>query len=366
MPRKKNTEITENATPNTPIETKTDVILTEPIISDTQTDTQTAEKLPQIIPVEPQITTKPTGIEWNYESVQSYLNQITEKYQNLVVTDENFDDMTKTKSEIVHLRTSLQKFEVQGKRILKQPTTDFTNECAKLYKIISGVENPLEEQLQVFEDKRVAQVSADINGEFTKKAEAAGIREEFTKEFQIVDKWLNKTAKWGDTVVAIDQEVARILTVQKESDDAIARHAERREFAGLYIEKANMQYNLKSPLDPAVEITDELLDMTVTEIKAKIFETAEERHNIELAAMKHADVPPAMEPPEIPVINPAVMDITMPSMPPINEYSAPPTNAPMDYKDMVITMHRVNMADYDRICMALDTLAYRYDVELKG
>ena len=46
---------------------------------------------------------------------------------------------------------------------------------------------------------------------------------------------------WGN-----DQEVARILSIQKESDDAIARHAERREFAGLYIEKANMQYNLKS------------------------------------------------------------------------------------------------------------------------
>lgn len=111
-----------------------------------------------------------------------------------------------------------------------------------------------------------------------------------------------------------------------------------------------------------MEITDELLDMTVTEIKTAIFSAAEERHTIEMAAVENQKVVS----PEPPIINSPTPGIPMPSMPPISEYSAPSTTNPADYKDMVITMHRVNMADYDRICMALDTLAYRYDVELRG
>lgn len=81
----------------------------------------TEAKVTDIQIIEPQILSADLNVTTNFEEVKQNLKAITEKYKGLVVTDQNQKDMEKTLREVVSLRTSIQKFEVNGKRQLRRP-----------------------------------------------------------------------------------------------------------------------------------------------------------------------------------------------------------------------------------------------------
>lgn len=129
--------------------------------------------------VEPQILSADLNVTTNFEDVKNNLQAITEKYKGLVVTDQNQKDMEKTLREVVSLRTSIQKFEVNGKRKLRRPMDQFADACKELLKIVNEAERPLREQLDAYEAKRQEGVTKVILHKYEEMAFDAGIREEF-------------------------------------------------------------------------------------------------------------------------------------------------------------------------------------------
>lgn len=305
--------------------------------------------LPALTPVEPQLLSFDAALQWNYTDIEEYLKAVTERYRNLVVTDENAEDMGKVKREVVSLRTHLQKFERATKTKLKKPVDEFTLQCRDLYQIIAAVEEPLNAQLQIYEDRRIADVKAQIQREMAAKAQALGVREAYLEQVVWNPKWTNKTAKWPETVVEIDHELVRLKAVQQADDDREQLRRDRQEMARMYVEQANAFYGLRSPLQTAEILTDTLLSQGLADMKAAIFKAAEDRKSIEDAAVQHS-APPV--PP-------------LPPLPPLPKAEPPTENVSEDYKDMIITIHHVHMGDYDRVCAALDQLSYPYDVALR-
>ena len=304
--------------------------------------------LPALVPVEPKLLSFDAALQWNYADIEEYLKAVTERYRNLVVTDENVEDMGKVKREVVSLRTHLQKFERATKTKLKKPVDDFTMQCRDLYQIIAAVEEPLNAQLQIYEDRRIADVKAQIQREIAAKAQALGVRDAYLEQVVCNSKWTNKTAKWSETVVEIDHELVRLKAVQQADDDREQLRRDRQEMARMYVEQANASYGLRSPLQAEEILTDAVLSQGLADMKAVIFKTAEDRKAIENTAVQQA-APPV--PP-------------LPPLPPLPK-SDPPAEHTEDYKDMIITIHHVHMGDYDRVCAALDQLSYPYDVALR-
>ena len=304
--------------------------------------------LPVLVPVEPKLLSFDAALKWNYTDIEEYLKAVTERYRNLVVTDENVEDMGKVKREVVSLRTHLQKFERATKTKLKKPVDDFTMQCRDLYQIIAAVEEPLNVQLQIYEDRRVAGVKAQIQREIAAKAQAIGVRKTYIEQVVWNPKWTNKTAKWSETVVEIDHELVRLKAVQQADDDREQLRRDRQEMARMYVEQANASYGLRSPLQAEEILTDSLLSQGLADMKAAIFKAAEDRKAIEDTAVQQA-APPV--PP-------------LPPLPPLPK-AEPSAEHTDDYKDMIITIHHVHMGDYDRVCAALDQLSYPYDVVLR-
>lgn len=304
--------------------------------------------LPVLVPVEPKLLSFDAALKWNYTDIEEYLKAVTERYRNLVVTDENAEDMGKVKREVVSLRTHLQKFERATKTKLKKPVDDFTMQCRDLYQIIAAVEEPLNVQLQIYEDRRIAGVKAQIQREIAAKAQAIGVRKTYIEQVVWNPKWTNKTGKWSETVVEIDHELVRLKAVQQADDDREQLRRDRQEMARMYVEQANASYGLRSPLQAEEILTDSLLSQGLADMKAAIFKAAEDRKAIEDTAVQQA-APPV--PP-------------LPPLPPLPK-AEPSAEHTDDYKDMIITIHHVHMGDYDRVCAALDQLSYPYDVVLR-
>lgn len=254
--------------------------------------------------VEPQILSADLNVTTNFEDVKNNLQAITEKYKGLVVTDQNQKDMEKTLREVVSLRTSIQKFEVNGKRKLRKPVDQFAEACKELLKIVNEAERPLREQLDAYEARRQEGVTKVILHKYEEMALDAGIREEF-RSCDILSKWMNKTAKLKDIYEDISRLVSEQATAQKQHDDLKELRNSRRELALLQIEKANRDYALATPITEDF-LTDELLDTSAEIIKNTINEEALRRHEMDENARQVSSPavsapPPAAKPPVVPI-----------------------------------------------------------------
>lgn len=264
----------------------------------------TKAEITEIQIVEPQILSADLSITTNFEDVKNNLQAITEKYKGLVVTDQNQKDMEKTLREVVSLRTSIQKFEVNGKRKLRKPVDQFAEACKELLKIVNEAERPLREQLDAYEARRQEGVTKVILHKYEEMALDAGIREEF-RSCEILSKWMNKTAKLKDTYEDIARLVSEQATAQKQHDDLKELRNSRRELALLQIEKANRDYALATPITEDF-LTDELLDTSAEIIKNTINEEALRRHEMDKNARQVSSPavsapPPAAKPPVVPI-----------------------------------------------------------------
>lgn len=264
----------------------------------------TKAEITEIQIVEPQILSADLSITTNFEDVKNNLQAITEKYKGLVVTDQNQKDMEKTLREVVSLRTSIQKFEVNGKRKLRKPVDQFAEACKELLKIVNEAERPLREQLDAYEARRQEGVTKVILHKYEEMALDAGIREEF-RSCEILSKWMNKTAKLKDIYEDISHLVSEQATAQKQHDDLKELRNSRRELALLQIEKANRDYALATPITEDF-LTDELLDTSAEIIKNTINEEALHRHEMDENARQVSSPavsapPPAAKPPVVPI-----------------------------------------------------------------
>ncbi len=270
-------------------------------------DTKTIDteaKITDIQIIEPQILSADLNVTTNFEDVKKNLQIITEKYIGLVVTDQNQKDMEKTLREVVSLRTSIQKFEVNGKRKLRKPVDQFADACKELLKIVNEAERPLREQLDAYEARRQESVTKVILHKYEEMALDAGIREEF-RSCDILSKWMNKTAKLKDTYEDIARLVSEQTAMQKQHDDLKEFRNSRRELALLQIEKANRDYALATPITEDF-LTDELLDTSAEIIKNTINEEALRRHEMDENARQVSSPavsapPPAAKPPVVPI-----------------------------------------------------------------
>lgn len=264
----------------------------------------TKAEITEIQIVEPQILSADLSITTNFEDVKNNLQAITEKYKGLVVTDQNQKDMEKTLREVVSLRTSIQKFEVNGKRKLRKPVDQFAEACKELLKIVNEAERPLREQLDAYEARRQEGVTKVILHKYEEMALDAGIREEF-RSCDILSKWMNKTAKLKDTYEDIARLVSEQAAAQKQHDDLKELRNSRRELALLQIEKANRDYALATPITEDFLI-DELLDTSAEIIKNTINEEALRRHEMDentrqVSSPAVSAPPPAAKPPVVPI-----------------------------------------------------------------
>lgn len=281
----------------------------------------TKAEITEIQIVEPQILSADINVTTNFEDVKNNLQAITEKYKGLVVTDQNQKDMEKTLREVVSLRTSIQKFEVNGKRKLRKPVDQFAEACKELLKIVNEAERPLREQLDAYEARRQEGVTKVILHKYEEMALDAGIREEF-RSCEILSKWMNKTAKLKDIYEDISRLVSEQATAQKQHDDLKELRNSRRELALLQIEKANRDYALATPITEDF-LTDELLDTSAEIIKNTINEEALRRHEMDenarqvsspaVSAPSSAAKPPVVPIPQVePGVSwPKVMTVTI-------------------------------------------------------
>ena len=254
--------------------------------------------------IEPQVIDSNLTMTWNNAELAKYLEEKLEKYNGLVVTEDNLKEMKSVLKEIVSIRTKLTRFGTDKKRELKIPYNTFTAELEQVLAVVSRVENPIANQINEFEQQEMLKRKETVLNMVEDKAQSLGVREEYKNRVIPNPKWWeNKTAKMSDVALAIDEMVKNVLEQQQNDDDLKRMQAEKVEMIKMKIDLFNQNYALDTPIQYE-EIQHHVNNVPFGELDSVIAAEFEKRLEIELKAKA------PQEPVERVVEQDAVLEVT--------------------------------------------------------
>lgn len=234
--------------------------------------------------IEPQVIDSNLTLTWNNAELAKYLEEKLEKYNGLVVTEDNLKEMKSVLKEIVSIRTKLTRFGADKKRELKIPYNTFTAELEQVLAVVSRVENPIANQIGEFEQQEMLKRKETVLKMVEDKAQSLGIREEYKNRVMPNPKWWeNKTAKMSDVALSVEEMLKGVLEQQQNDDDLKRMQAEKVEMIKMKIDLFNQNYALDTPIQYE-EIQHRVNNVPFGELDSVIAAEFEKRLEIELKA----------------------------------------------------------------------------------
>lgn len=251
--------------------------------------------------IEPKVIDSNLTLTWNNAELAKYLEEKLEKYNGLVVTEDNLKEMKSVLKEIVSIRTKLTRFGADKKRELKIPYNTFTAELEQVLAVVSRVENPIANQIGEFEQQEMLKRKETVLNMVEDKAQSLGIREEYKNRVMPNPKWWeNKTAKMSDVTLSVEEMLKGILEQQLNDDDLKRMQAEKVEMIKMKIDLFNQNYALDTPIQYE-EIQHRVGNVPFGELDSVIAAEFEKRLEIELKAKE----------PQEPVVQVVEQDTTL-------------------------------------------------------
>ncbi|MDU2333078.1 DUF1351 domain-containing protein [Veillonella sp.] len=242
--------------------------------------------------IEPQVIDSNLTMTWNNAELAKYLEEKLEKYNGLVVTEDNLKEMKSVLKEIVSIRTKLTRFGTDKKRELKIPYNTFTAELEQVLAVVSRVENPIANQINEFEQQEMLKRKETVLNMVEDKAQSLGVREEYKNRVIPNPKWWeNKTAKMSDVALAIDEMVKNVLEQQQNDDDLKRMQAEKVEMIKMKIDLFNQNYALDTPIQYE-EIKHRVDNIPFGELDNVLSNEFEKRLEIEMKAKEPQQAEP--------------------------------------------------------------------------
>lgn len=234
--------------------------------------------------IEPQVIDSNLTMTWNNAELAKYLEEKLEKYNGLVVTEDNLKEMKSVLKEIVSIRTKLTRFGADKKRELKIPYNTFTAELEQVLAVVSRVETPIANQIGEFEQQEMLKRKDTVLKMIEDKAQSLGIRGEYKNRVMPNPKWWeNKTAKMSDVALSVEEMLKGVLEQQQNDDDLKRMQAEKVEMIKMKIDLFNQNYALDTPIQYE-EIQHCVDNVPFGELDSVIAAEFEKRLEIELKA----------------------------------------------------------------------------------
>ena len=236
--------------------------------------------------IEPKVIDSNLTLTWNNAELAKYLEEKLEKYNGLVVTDENLKEMKSVLKEIISIRTKLTRFGTDKKRELKIPYNTFTAELEQVLAVVSRVESPIANQIGEFEKQEMLKRKEAVLNMVEDKAQSLGIRDEYKNRVRAMPNpkwWENKTAKMSDVALSVEEMLKGVLEQQQNDDELKRMQDEKVEMIKMKIDLFNQNYALDTPIQYE-EIQHRVGNVPFCELDSVIAAEFEKRLEIELNA----------------------------------------------------------------------------------
>jgi hypothetical protein len=211
---------------------------------------------------------KTLSISGNFEELGNKIQKVVDKYKNEVLTEENVGYIKNLKSQLVSLRTGIERERREYKKVYLDPATKLINAmCDELQKIVAEGENALASQLDAYDQRRKDELTIILNEYKDEAAAKHNLRDEYKDQIQLIDKYYNKTQNEEDSADDIERQAAELEKKQKEYDSGVALITTECNDAGLLPDAYLRELQYKSAMEIILEIKQDR--KTRDEMKAK-------------------------------------------------------------------------------------------------
>ena len=236
--------------------------------------------------IEPKVIDSNLTLTWNNAELSKHIEEKLEKYNGLVVTDENLKEMKSVLKEIISVRTKLTRFGADKKRELKIPYNTFTAELEQVLAVVSRVESPIANQIGEFEKQEMLKRKEAVLNMVEDKAQSLGIRDEYKNRVRAMPNpkwWENKTAKMSDVALSVEEMLKGVLEQQQNDDELKRMQDEKVEMIKVKIDLFNQNYVLDTPIQYE-EIKHRVNNVPFGELDNVLSNEFEKRLEIEMKA----------------------------------------------------------------------------------
>ena len=209
----------------------------------------------------------PAVINFNFDDVKTALQEYSEKYKDLVVTEENEKEMVNVKNELGRLEKEIDKYRLDNKKIMEKPIKEFEAKCKDLVEILKNVSNPIREQLNLFEENRKKQKEEEVKILVENVIDKYGLEDKYAAQLTINSKYLNKGQKENDTLKDLEQRAELLKNSQDQEKQLQKIKEERIDFIQKTIEKKNNELNLNLKISNFMFLVDKELTEIMEEIE---------------------------------------------------------------------------------------------------
>ncbi|WP_339059027.1 DUF1351 domain-containing protein [Fusobacterium animalis] len=213
------------------------------------------------------ISQVPAVINFNFDDVKRTLQEYSEKYKDLVVTEENEKEMVNVKNELGRLEKEIDKYRLDNKKIMEKPIKEFETKCKDLIEILKNVSDPIREQLNLFEENRKKQKEEEVKILIENVISKYRLEDKYAAQLTINSKYLNKGQKENDTIKDLEQRAKLLKNSQDQEKQLQKIKEERIDFIQKTIEKKNKELNLNLKISNFMFLADKELTEIMEEIE---------------------------------------------------------------------------------------------------
>lgn len=202
---------------------------------------------------------QPKELAFNFEELYAFLSTQTEKYRNLLVTEDGLAEAKKDRANLRKLADALNSEKISIKKTFMKPYEDFEGKVKQLIELCKVPANEIDVQIKAFEEAKKAEKRAELETHFLS---VIGGAKEYVSFDDIFDpKWLNATLLIDAAKVFIEEICARynedvgVLNGLCEEVDTSTAYALKRAFKATR-SLANVM-RVKSEIDREIKLQEE-------------------------------------------------------------------------------------------------------------
>ena len=155
---------------------------------------------------------------WNYQELRADLETALADYQSRVYTEDMLTEAKEDRAKLNKLKKAINDERIAREKEYMQPFNEFKAQAKELCDLIDTASSGISEQLDSFEEKRVAEKMETIRTTFNEVASLYPIN--FIRlEMILNDKWLNK----GTSDKAIAKEITEVFEKALKDLDVIRK-----------------------------------------------------------------------------------------------------------------------------------------------
>jgi len=163
----------------------------------------------------------------NFAEVKTSIQQAMEKYNGLVVTEEELPGCKATQKQLAGYRNKLDTYRKDVKKEMTKPITDFENQCKELIGLVTDAETPIKKGIEVFNEKirDTNRVNAIVT--INEAIEEQQLNAKYATQLTVLDKYTQLSAKAKETKTDISQRAFILLQEQEREIEQIKIEKER-------------------------------------------------------------------------------------------------------------------------------------------